>query len=528
MPALPLSLPLDVYPATLVKQIDAAAIAAGTPGVVLMKRAARAALAQITQRYPNAPLWVVCGGGNNGGDGYVLAALAKAKGVDARVFFASNPAQLNNEAAEAYGFAAQEQVPMLPVEQLPEVAPKGVVIVDALLGIGLSGCVRADMAALITRLNQLSAPKVALDIPSGLCADTGQVLGAAISAALTVCFVALKPGLVTGRGPAFCGELLFDDLGIAPAHYPVAPVRRIDFAQCLPLLPRRAVDAHKGGSGHVLVVGGDVGLGGAGLLSSEAALKVGAGLVSLATRAEHVLASLVRRPEVMAAAVNTAADLAGLMAKASVIACGPGLGQAPWGQQLYQAVLNAGKPLVLDADGLNLLAKNTAGLSCPNPCVITPHPAEAARLLGVTTLEVQQDRIAAAKALAAKTGAVVVLKGAGTVVVSGEQVWIATVGNPMLATAGSGDVLCGLIAGLWAQLGDEGLSGLDAALLGVCLHGALADYLVAGAFVSGTFGQGLSYFGQGLSYGYSAADLVPQLPALLAHTFGLLSQPVAV
>lgn len=492
MPALPQGL----YPAAAVQAIDAAAIAAGTPGRVLMKRAARAALALIAARYPEAPLWIFCGGGNNGGDGYVLAGLAKARGLAVTLFWAAEPASLRNEAAEAYAFAVQERVDMRPAADLPEAAPPKLVIVDALLGIGLQGAVRPAIAALINQLNHYRAPRIALDIPSGLCADSGQVLGAAICATHTLCFVALKPGLVTGRGPALCGEVVFDDLGITPALYPAPPIHRVDAHSCASLLPRRAADAHKGQSGHVLVVGGELGMGGAGLLCSEAALKVGAGLVSLATRADHVLASQVRRPEIMAKAVHTAADLAGLIAKASVLALGPGLGQEPWGQQLYQSVLTSGKPLVLDADGLNLLAKATAGLACPNPCIITPHPAEAARLLGITTEQVQCDRLAAAAALADKTGAVVVLKGAGTVIAAGDRRVIASVGNPVLATAGSGDVLCGLIAGLWAQ----GLSALDAAQLGVCLHGALADALVAG--------RG--------HYGHSAGDLISQLPSVCA------------
>ncbi|HMW48168.1 MAG TPA: NAD(P)H-hydrate dehydratase [Cellvibrionaceae bacterium] len=492
MPALPQGL----YPAAAVKAIDAAAIAAGTPGVVLMKRAARAALNLILARYPQAHLWIFCGGGNNGGDGYVLAGLAKSRGLQVSLFWAEDPAKLSREAADAYAFALQEQVEIQPASALPAQVPEQLLIVDALLGIGLTGEVRPATAALIQKLNQYRAPRLALDIPSGLCADTGRVLGAALQASLSLCFVALKPGLFTGSGPALCGEVLFDDLAIAPEFYPPAPITRVDAQTCAGLLPRRAADAHKGHSGHVLVVGGELGMGGAGLLCSEAALKVGAGLVSLATRAEHVLASQVRRPEIMAKAVNTAADLAGLTAKASVLALGPGLGQEPWGQQLHQSVLSSGKPLVLDADGLNLLARTTAGLSCPSPCIITPHPAEAARLLGITTEQVQADRLAAAANLAAKTQAVVVLKGAGTVIASGNQRFIAKVGNPVLATAGSGDVLCGLIAGLWAQ----GLAALDAALLGVCLHGALADALVAG----------------NCHFGHSAGDLIGALPQVCA------------
>lgn len=491
MPALPYGL----YPSALVKAIDAAAIAAGTPGAVLMKRAARAALQHISLRYPAAPLWVICGGGNNGGDGYALAALAKLKGLSVKVYYAQDPQTLTAEAAQAYQFAVQEQVNMQPVQELPEFAPPNLVLVDALLGIGLQGQVREQLQDVLKRLNTYTCAKVALDIPSGLCADTGQVLGAALQAELTVCFVALKPGLFTGRGPALCGSLVFDDLLIAPEHYPEPPISRVDFSHCQRLLPLRAVDAHKGSSGHVLVVGGDLGMGGAGLLCSEAAIKIGAGLVSLATRAEHISASLVRYPEIMARAVACASDLAGLMEKASVLALGPGLGLAPWGQQLYQAAMTCGKPVVLDADGLNLLAAATAGLTCPGPSIITPHPAEAARLLGITTAQVQADRIAAVKALVALTQATVVLKGAGTVVADSEQVFIANVGNPVLATAGSGDVLCGLIAGLWAQ----GLAPLHAALAGVCLHGALADCLARQS-----------------PYGHSASNLVGAIPQLFS------------
>ena len=220
MPALPQGL----YPAATVKAIDAAAIAAGTPGVVLMKRAARAALNLILAHYPNAPLWIVCGGGNNGGDGYVLAGLAQSRGLQVTLFWEQDPAGLRNEASAAYAFAQQEQVVMQPVAALPEQAPEHLLIVDALLGIGLKGDVRPATAALITQLNHYRAARLALDIPSGLCADTGRVLGVALQADHTLCFVALKPGLLTGRGPALVGELLFDDLALAPEFYPPSPV----------------------------------------------------------------------------------------------------------------------------------------------------------------------------------------------------------------------------------------------------------------------------------------------------------------
>ena len=265
------------------------------------------------------------------------------------------------------------------------------VVVDALLGTGLAGAVREPYAHAIRCINASCLPVLAVDIPSGLSADSGAVLGVAVRADLTVTFIGLKLGLFTGDAPELVGELAFDglqaDLGLVAAH-PVAARRLAVEGMALPG-PRPAT-AHKGRYGRLLVVGGDLGTGGAALLSAESALRSGAGMVSLATRGEHVAAALARMPEVMSIGVASANQLRGLAAASSVLVVGPGLGQNAWGRSLMSAVVAHDVPQVWDADALNLLAAGRVAL--PAGCIITPHPGEAARLLGVDTASVQADR----------------------------------------------------------------------------------------------------------------------------------------
>lgn len=260
----------------------------------------------------------------------------------------------------------------------------------------------------------------------------------------------------------------------------------------LPRLAARSPDAHKGQFGHVLLIGGDRGFGGAVLLSAQSALRSGAGLVSLATRSEHVPAALARLPEVMTQGVHSANQLMGLLAQASVLVVGPGLGQAAWGHSLLSAAANASQPQVWDADALNLLSKG--GLSLPEGSVITPHPGEAARLLGLSTAEVQADRPAAARALSEKYAVVAVLKGAGTLIASPEgELACCDQGHPAMASAGLGDVLAGVIGALLAQ----GMSAFDGACLAVWLHATAGEQ-------QGKLGRGLA-----------ASDLIPAIRQLL-------------
>ncbi|HEX7113039.1 MAG TPA: NAD(P)H-hydrate dehydratase, partial [Mizugakiibacter sp.] len=375
--------------------------------------------------------------------------------------------------ASGHGDAAQARAALLEsggrIEPWSEALPPADVYVDALYGIGLNRAPEGEAAALIEALNVGGVPVLALDAPSGLDADGGHAPGAAVRAEATVSFVAWKRGLFTGQAPDLCGELELATLDLPDALYAAhAPDARLLTAEAL---PPRARGGHKGDYGRVLVVGGDHGMGGAARLAGEAALRVGAGLVEIATRAEHVAPILAARPELMPRAVDGPQVLQASCERADVIALGPGLGQGAWGHALWlTSLLDARRPLVLDADALNLLAREPRALR--DPAVLTPHPGEAARLLGCDVATVQRDRYAAARTLAQRYAAVTVLKGAGTLIASpAGEVAVCRWGNPGMASGGVGDVLTGVIAGLMAQ----GQAPWQAACLGVALHARAGD-----------------------------------------------------
>ncbi len=306
----------------------------------------------------------------------------------------------------------------------------------------------------------------------GLDADTGAVPGASVRATETVSFVAHKRGLFTGSAGDHCGGVILDDLDVPAAVLASAKAdaHLLDSEALRAWLPARRSNVHKGTFGHVLAIGGDIGMGGAIRLTGEAALRVGAGLVSVATRGAHVLALNAARPELMARAVDGPQELEAMLEGASVVALGPGLGQQAWGHALWYSALAAGKPMVVDADGLNLLAREAPAL--PAQCVLTPHPGEAARLLGRDTQAIAADRFAAARTLARRFNAVVVLKGSGTLIAAPDgDVAVCPWGNPGMASGGMGDVLTGVIAGLLAQ----GLDAWRAAQAGVALHALAGD-----------------------------------------------------
>jgi hydroxyethylthiazole kinase-like uncharacterized protein yjeF len=455
--------------------LDAAAIASGIPSIQLMKRAGRAAYELLLERFPvPVQITVYCGAGKNGGDGYILAALAAQRLLPVQVIQLTAPDKLTGETRQAYEFALQEGV-SIQAFAVAE-APTDGVIVDALLGIGLRDAPRAAFAEAIEQINRSGLPVLALDIPSGLNADTGAVSGAVVSANLTISFIATKRGLLTGRGPAVCGELVLANLDVPAAIYDaLSPgVERLQLGDLQGLLVPRAADAHKGDFGHVMVIGGDTGYGGAALMAAEAAARSGAGLVSIATRPEHIAAILARRPEIMACGVVSGQELEPLLARPTLLVVGPGLGRSPWSEQMLQQAVKSGLPLVLDADALNILAEGRvvpASVKRDN-WLFTPHPAEAARLLGITTAEVQADRFAAVQAIQTRYNATVILKGAGSLVAaSGDTIAVVTDGNPGMATGGMGDVLSGILGALIAQ----GLSQPDAARLGAVLHACAAD-----------------------------------------------------
>jgi len=490
-----------LYTAEQAYALDAAAIAAGTPAIQLMKRAARTAFQHLLERFGEPELIsVYCGAGNNAGDGYVLAGLAAQRRLPVQVIQLTPPEKLKGDALQAYEFACQEAVTMVPFGTAQP--PQQGVLVDALLGIGLKGEPRGEFVAAIKQINASGLPVVALDIPSGLNGDTGAVAGVAVKAGMTITFIGLKRGLVTGRGPALCGKLLLDPLAVAPEILAQVPpsAERLGLDQLLPLLAPRAADAHKGDCGHVMVIGGDTGYGGAALMAAEAAARAGAGLVSIATRPEHVTAILARRPEVMAIGVVSGQELEPWLARPSLLVVGPGLGRSPWSEQMLQQAVASGLPLVLDADALNILAEGRVvpAANGQGRWLLTPHPGEAARLLGIAVAEVQADRFAASQALAQRYGACVILKGAGSLVAVGDALpGVVTDGNPGMASGGMGDVLSGAVGGLWAQ----GMAPGDAARLGAVLHAAAADLAAA------DLGQ----------RSLLATDLMPYLGQLLAE-----------
>ncbi len=491
MPQTKHDLPDALYSAAQVRDLDASLIAAGIPGFELMQRAARAMWRAIVRRWPNAAeLSVVAGHGNNAGDGYLVATLALRAGWRVQVLAAADPQRLQGDAALAH---AQALAAGVNVQAWTAQATLSGVVLDALLGTGLAGEVREPYASVIVAINACGLPVAAVDIPSGLCADTGQILGVAVRADLTVTFIGLKLGLFTAQAADFVGELVFNDLQAPPELLTrvCASAKRL-MPGNLPRLTSRSLTAHKGQAGHVLLIGGDRGFGGAILLSAEAALRSGAGMVSLATRSEHVPAALARLPEVMTVGTHSANQLMGLLEQASVLVVGPGLGQAAWGRSLLSAAANAPLPQVWDADALNLLAKG--GLALPAGCVITPHPGEAARLSGISTAAVQADRFTVARELSKKYSAVVVLKGAGSLIASPDgRLALCDRGHPAMATAGLGDVLAGLVGALLAQ----GMEAFDAACLAVWLHASAGE-------LQGRLGRGLA-----------ASDLIPAIRQLL-------------
>ena len=488
------SLPTELYRAAEVRALDRSAIEGhGIPGYELMYRAGEAATRVLQRAWPAARMVaVLVGGGNNGGDGYVMARLLADEGREVRLLTLVDPAKLRGDAARAMEAATAAGLSVQPFSTQNLAAAD--LAVDALLGTGLERPVEGRWAETIEALNGSGLPILAVDIPSGLHADSGQVLGVAVRAALTVTFIGLKRGLFTGRGPELCGELHFDDLRVPPEIYSavLCSARRYAGEDRTALLPRRPRDAHKGRFGHVLVAGGDHGMAGAARMAAEAAARAGAGLVSVATRESHAGMQAALRPELMFRGVETLEALQPLLARATVAALGPGLGAGDWGRAIWSAVLARELPTVVDADGLNLLAqapRRAAGW------VLTPHPGEAARLLGCSVSEVEVDRFAAAAAIRERYGGVCLLKGAGTLVDAGEAPpWVVQGGNPGMATGGTGDVLTGVISGLLAQ----GLSPAEAARLGAWAHAAAGDRAAADG-----------------ERGLLALDLMPHLRMLL-------------
>lgn len=464
------SQPTPLYTAQQVRDLDRYCIErCQIPGIDLMRRAGQVAFDLLPAHWGKLRcLHVVCGGGNNGGDGYVVAELALQAGMDAVVWAARAPEELTGDALVAARSYQEAGGVVRPAKDMQLASAD--VVVDALLGTGLSAEVSEPFVVLMKQIADSRKPVLAIDIPSGIHADTGAVMGYAVKADATATFIGRKQGLFTADGIEFAGSVHFDSLGAPQQAYEAVPASVILLPTDLEHgLAPRAPNSHKGLFGHVVVVGGDSGMPGAVRLAGEAALRCGAGLVTVATHPEHAMLVSVRTPELMSFAVHDHDDLIKLIERATVVAIGPGLGRTTWSERCFKTVAQSNTPAVIDADALYWL--NEAGSNWPGT-VLTPHPGEAAMLLHSSSGRVQADRFSAAREIAARFKATCVLKGAGTVIAEPGQVARVYGGaNPAMATAGMGDALTGVLAAMLAQ----GLSPEEAAPAGVALHARAAS-----------------------------------------------------
>ena len=474
----------SIYLAQQVRELDRITIEEkGIPGIKLMRSAAQACVDVLLGQAPSpGKVSVLCGSGNNAGDGFIIAGLLANRGIEVTVGLVGKVPSAETDAGKAYGYCREAGVEILTAElSLQDSA----FVVDALLGTGLIGPVRPEYQQVISAVNLHDCTVLAVDLPSGLCADTGNILGACIKADMTVTFIGRKLGLLTNDGPEVVGELNFADLSVPASVFDaIEPsVRMLSYEDQIRKLPVRNRNAHKMNHGHVLVVGGDQGMAGAVAMAAEAAMYSGAGLVSVATHPTSVNSLVARRPEVMTKSVTTPDALKALINRATVVVVGPGLGNdslgndslggdSAWGSELFDIVLESELPMIIDADGLNRLSRLPQQSTRRDNWILTPHPGEARNLLGKN---VQVNRLASVKQLQEKYGGVCLLKGTGTLIASRHDVWLCPYGNPGMSVAGMGDVLSGIIGGLVAQ----GLDMNDAACLGVIVHSLAADNITA-------------------------------------------------
>lgn len=459
----------------------------------LMLQAGTEAFFFILRKFPHVRhLAVFCGSGNNAGDGYVLARLAHEHGLLVTVYQCKAiddlPPLARKMALDAQAAGVEQQSCDEPLDSEAEL------IVDALLGIGLNGSVYGVIASAIQQINSSGLPVIALDIPSGLNADNGQVENFCVQASLTLTFIGLKVGMYTLDGPDYCGEIYCHHLKLEPYLTSLNPFARLLNNDNVTLpLPKRKKNSHKGEFGHIVIIGGGWGMPGAVALAAKAAMRAGAGAVSIATLTQHVSAVLPLVPEAMVYGIDEPEELRSLLSKASFCIVGPGLGESEWAKSVFLAAVSSQLPMVIDASGLRLLAHYP---QMDDNWILTPHPGEAASLLACSSQKVQENRCEAAALIQQKYGGVVVLKGTGSIIQTLEKnVFLCPKGNPGMASAGMGDVLSGLIAGLCAQ----GLSLSEAAKLGVWSHAVAADTI--------TEQQG--------ERGLLASDLLNQLPKIL-------------
>ena len=492
-------LPEALYTAAECRDIDRRVIEGGTvSGYELMTQAGQFAFDVLTEKFPDTKsLIIICGRGNNGGDGYVLAGLAKHAGLAVKVFALGGPT--TDDAASAMEFAQQQECNIINCSggsDLTEEFRSTDILIDALLGTGVDRPVTGYLADLVNSINNSKVPVLSCDVPTGLNSDTGSVMGCCVKANITTTFIALKAGMFTADGKEFCGLVKFSDLQAdSSAYLQSKPVAKLISSSSLEKIIRpRLESAHKGTTGYAAIIGGSPGMVGAVLMAGKAAYRIGAGRVKVLTHLEHSSALALSCPELLTHGMEKN-DTEVQYNQFQAIAIGPGLGQDEWARKLFNQVIQSKLPLVVDADALNLLALEK--IKREN-WILTPHPGEAARLLNCSVRDVQNNRFEAVNLIVEQYGGVCVLKGSGSLIASqGRVTRVCNSGNSGQATAGMGDVLTGCIVGLVVQ----GYSLFDAACLGTWLHATAADVL---ANENGKIGM-------------LATDLFPQLQKLHNH-----------
>ena len=438
-----------------------------------MMEAAKQSVEILNKDFSTSEFLILCGPGNNGGDGYFIGiGLSELK---KRVKFLDVLDHIKKSPLCEHAFKAAKDSDFINAKTIKDISSK-TVIVDAIFGIGGRIDLGSELEEILSDCNRFES-KIAIDVPTGLDSNTGEISQACFNADKTITFIGLKLGQLINQGKIYSGDIVLKDLGFNMNKIVKPTVHEFSYKDIKSKLPVRIKDAHKGNHGKLLVVAGDEGYGGAGILTSEAALKTGTGLVKLLTRKSHVSPSLAKNPEVMVCGSDNAQDLEQNFLWPNVFVCGPGMFENYWSEQLlYKLITYAKKNRIhtlLDAGALRLLTKEPfTKMALPKDIILTPHPGEASSLLGITTEQIQKNRLKAVKDLHIKFGGIIVLKGHGTVIHDGKESYLCSSGGPELAVAGSGDILSGVIGSLMAQ----GLQPKDAAIAGVALHANAGDF----------------------------------------------------
>ena len=457
----------SIYTAEQVKAFEKNSFIKEGDDLHAMMEAAKQSVEILNKDYPTSEFLILCGPGNNGGDGYFIGiGLIELK---KRVKFLDVLDDVRKSPLCEHAFKATKGAEFINAKMLKDIS-SNTVVVDAIFGIGGRIDLGSKLEKILSDCNKFDS-KVAIDVPTGLESNTGEISQACFNADKTITFIGYKLGQRINEGKNYCGKLILKDLGLGMEENVSPTVNELSFEDIKMNIPKRRENSHKGDHGKLLIIAGDEGFGGAGIMSSESGLKTGAGLVKLLTRKSHVSASLARNPEVMVFGADNAQDIEANLDWPDAVVAGPGMFKNYWSEQILYKLLvhvaNNNIPTLLDAGALRLLShKAFSKIKLLSETVLTPHPGEAAEMLNISVNEIQKNRIKSAKALQEKYGCIIVLKGNGTIVCNKNDVYLCSSGGPELAVAGSGDILSGVIGSLIAQ----GLSPFDAAKTGVEIH----------------------------------------------------------